>query len=176
MVAISMGSGASGGGIPLRIITGTSVCDGHDAAIGIMRRVMQAEGAEVIHLGHNRGSEEFAMAAIQEDAHAIAISSYQGGAVGLFQHVRDVLDEHGYHDVSIVAGGGGTILPEEIRDLRDRGIARVYTPDDGREMGLVGMVKDAIEYSYKVDLMDESRFHFDGPVTAADHGLSLIHI
>ena len=170
MVAISMGSGASGGGIPLRIITGTSVCDGHDAAIGIMRRVMQAEGAEVIHLGHNRGSEEFAMAAIQEDAHAIAITSYQGGAVGQFQHVRDVLDEHGYNDVSIVAGGGGTILPEEVRDLRDRGIARVYTPDDGREMGLVGMVKDAIEYSYKVDLMDKSRFHFDGPVTAADHG------
>ena len=170
MVANSMGSGASGGGIPLRIITGTSVCDGHDAAIGIMRRVMQAEGAEVIHLGHNRGSEEFAMAAIQEDAHAIAITSYQGGAVGQFQHVRDVLDEHGYHDVSIVAGGGGTILPEEVRDLRERGIARVYTPDDGREMGLVGMVKDAMEHAYKIDLMDKSRFHFDGPVTAADHG------
>ena len=131
---------------------------------------MQAEGAEVIHLGHNRGSEEFAMAAIQEDAHAIAITSYQGGAVGQFQHVRDVLDEHGYHDVSIVAGGGGTILPEEVRDLRERGIARVYTPDDGREMGLVGMVKDAMEHAYKIDLMDKSRFHFDGPVTAADHG------
>ena len=166
MVAISMGSDASGGEIPLRVVTGSAICDGHDAAINIFRRILQSQGCEVIHLGHNRGADEFAHTAIQEDAHAIAITSYQGGAVGQFTHTRSILDEHG-HNVFCFGGGGGTILMSEVKHLRDEGIAHVYTPDDGREMGLVGMVQDAMGRAREVDLMDASRFVFD---------LSLIHI
>ena len=169
MVAISMGSGASEGGIPLRVVTGSAICDGHDAAINIFRRILQSQGAEVIHLGHNRGADEFAHAAIQEDAHAIAITSYQGGAVGQFTHTRSILDEHGHDHVFCFGGGGGTFLLDEVKHLRDQGIAHIYTPDDGREMGLVGMVQDAMDRASGIDLMDKSRFRFDGPVSADEH-------
>ncbi|MCH2268773.1 methylmalonyl-CoA mutase family protein [Candidatus Thalassarchaeum betae] len=165
-----MVSAASDGRMPLRIITGSAICDGHDAAINIFRRILQSQGCEVIHLGHNRGADEFAHAAIQEDAHAIAITSYQGGAVGQFTHTRSILDEHGFDHVLLFGGGGGTILPHEIKHLRDSSIARIYSPDDGREMGLVGMVQDAMGHAYEVDLLEGSRFEFDGPVTADDHG------
>ena len=161
----------SGGSIPLRVVTAASIFDGHDAAIGIFRRILQSQGCEVIHLGHDRGAEEVARAAIQEDAHAIAITSYQGGAVEMFTHTKRILEEAGFGHVILFGGGGGTILPHEIEHLREGGIARIYSPDDGREMGLVGMVQDAMEEACRVDLLDADRFDaIEDQVTASDQG------
>lgn len=129
----------------VRIITAASLFDGHDAAINIMRRIMQSKGAEVIHLGHNRSVYEIAEAAIEEDAQAIAITSYQGGHVEFFKYLKDLLDANGYGHIKIFGGGGGTILPEEMRALHEYGITRIYSPDDGRQMGLEGMIDDVIE-------------------------------
>ena len=166
-----MAEGVSAGGMPLRVITAAAIFDGHDAAIGIFRRILQSQGCEVIHLGHDRGADEVARAAIQEDAHAVAITSYQGGAVEMFTHTKDILDEAGFGHVFLFGGGGGTILPHEIEHLGDNGIARIYSPDDGRSMGLVGMVQDAMENAMKIDLLEKSRFDsLKGPVSADDHG------
>ncbi len=162
---------ASDGRMPLRIITAAAIFDGHDAAIGIFRRIFQSRGCEVIHLGHDRGADEVAQAAIQEDAHAIAITSYQGGAVEMFTHTKQILDEAGFEHVFLCGGGGGTILPGEIRDLRDSGIARIYSPDDGRNMGLVGMVENAMETASKIDLLDPVRYsELSGSIDASEHG------
>tara|TARA_B100001175_G_scaffold313335_1_gene320775 strand:- start:7129 stop:10380 length:3252 start_codon:yes stop_codon:yes gene_type:complete len=156
--------------MPLRVITAAAIFDGHDAAIGIFRRILQSQGCEVIHLGHDRGADEVARAAIQEDAHAVAITSYQGGAVEMFTHTRDILEEAGFGHVFLFGGGGGTILPQEIEHLRDSGIGRIYSPDDGRSMGLVGMVQDAMLHASKIDLLDPSRFEsLSGPIKADDH-------
>ena len=166
-----MAEGASAGDMPLRVITAAAIFDGHDAAIGIFRRILQSQGCEVIHLGHDRGADEVARAAIQEDAHAIAITSYQGGAVEMFTHTKEILDEAGFEHVFLFGGGGGTILPHEIEHLGDSGIARIYSPDDGRSMGLVGMVQDAMEKALEIDLLEKSRFDsLSGPVSADDHG------
>ena len=166
-----MAEGPSSDGMPLRVITAAAIFDGHDAAIGIFRRILQSQGCEVIHLGHDRGADEVARAAIQEDAHAVAITSYQGGAVEMFTHTKDILDEAGFGHVFLFGGGGGTILPHEIEHLGDNGIARIYSPDDGRSMGLVGMVQDAMENAMKIDLLEKSRFDsLKGPVSAGDHG------
>ena len=125
----------------------------------------------MIHLGHDRGADEVARAAIQEDAHAVAITSYQGGAVEMFTHTKNILSESGFDHVFLFGGGGGTILPHEIDQLRDEGVARIYSPDDGRDLGLVGMVQDAMEQAAKTDLLDNSRFEsISSPVTAEDHG------
>ena len=113
-------------------------------------------GCEVIHLGHDRGADEVARAAIQEDAHAIAITSYQGGAVEMFTHTKEILDEAGFGHIFLCGGGGGTILPWEIKKLRDEEIARIYSPDDGRDMGLTGMVENAIDEARQIDLLDNS--------------------
>ncbi|SVD79860.1 uncharacterized protein METZ01_LOCUS432714, partial [marine metagenome] len=122
-------------------------------------------------LGHDRGADEVARAAIQEDAHAVAITSYQGGAVEMFTHTKEILDEAGFGHVFLFGGGGGTILPHEIEHLNEGGVARIYSPDDGREMGLVGMVQDAMKSALRIDLLDETRFDsLSGPVTADDHG------
>ena len=162
---------ASGGKMPLRIITAAAIFDGHDAAIGIFRRIFQSRGCEVIHLGHDRGADEVAQAAIQEDAHAIAITSYQGGAVEMFTHTKQILDASGFEHVFLCGGGGGTILPGEIRDLRDSGIARIYSPDDGRDLGLVGMVENAMEAASQIDLLESSRYSdLSGPIDASNHG------
>ena len=156
--------------IPLRIITAAAIFDGHDAAIGIFRRIFQSMGCEVIHLGHDRGADEVAKAAIQEDAHCIAITSYQGGAVEMFTHTKQILDQAGFEHVCLVGGGGGTILPNEIKHLFDSKIAKIYSPEDGREMGLTGMVSDAIERAKKNNLLDMSRFKsLNAPITASDH-------
>ena len=156
--------------IPLRIITAAAIFDGHDAAIGIFRRIFQSMGCEVIHLGHDRGANEVAKAAIQEDAHCIAITSYQGGAVEMFTHTKQILDQAGFGHVCLVGGGGGTILPKEIKHLSDSNIAKIYSPEDGREMGLTGMVSDAIERAKKNNLLDMSRFEsLNAPITASDH-------
>ena len=157
--------------MPLRVITAAAIFDGHDAAIGIFRRILQSQGCEVIHLGHDRGADEVARAAIQEDAHAVAITSYQGGAVEMFTHTREILDANGFEHVFLFGGGGGTILPREIEYLKNNEIGRIYSPDDGRSMGLVGMVQDDMQQACEIDLMEPSRFDsLDRPVTADDHG------
>jgi isobutyryl-CoA mutase len=131
----------------VRIVTAASLFDGHDAAINIMRRIMQSKGAEIIHLGHNRSVHEIVECAIEEDAQAIAVTSYQGGHMEFFKYMKDLLDQNGYGDIKIFGGGGGTILPEEIAKLEAYGITKIYSPDDGRKMGLVGMIEDVIEKS-----------------------------
>ncbi len=129
----------------IRIVTAASLFDGHDAAINIMRRIMQASGAEVIHLGHDRSVKEIVDCAIQEDVQAIAITSYQGGHNEFFKYMFDMLKEKGCGHIKIFGGGGGTILPKEIKELQDYGIARIYHPDDGRAMGLQGMINDLLQ-------------------------------
>ena len=131
----------------IRIVTAASLFDGHDAAINIMRRIIQATGVEVIHLGHDRSVDEVVNTAIQEDAHAIAMTSYQGGHNEYFKYMRDLLVERGAEHIKIFGGGGGVILPEEIEELQQYGITRIYSPDDGREMGLQGMINDLVEQS-----------------------------
>jgi len=129
----------------VRIVTAASLFDGHDAAINIMRRIIQATGVEVIHLGHDRSVEEVVDCAIQEDANAIALTSYQGGHNEYFKYMCDLLREKGASHIKIFGGGGGVILPEEIKDLMDYGVTRIYAPDDGRRMGLQGMINNMIE-------------------------------
>ena len=129
----------------VRIVTAASLFDGHDAAINIMRRIMQAKGAEVIHLGHNRSAADIVDCAIQEDAQGIAITSYQGGHVEFFKYMYDLLREKGCGHIKIFGGGGGTILPTEIEELHAYGINRIYSPDDGRKMGLEGMIEDVVK-------------------------------
>ena len=131
----------------VRIVTAASLFDGHDAAINIMRRIIQTTGCEVIHLGHDRSVEEVVNCAIQEDAQAIAMTSYQGGHTEYFKYMYDLLQEKGAGHIKIFGGGGGTILPEEIKELQAYGITRIYHPDDGREMGLQGMINDLVERS-----------------------------
>ncbi len=131
----------------VRIVTAASLFDGHDAAINIMRRIMQAAGAEVIHLGHDRSVMEVVNCAIQEDANAIAMTSYQGGHIEYLKYMYDLLQEKGAGHIKIFAGGGGVILPTEIEELEAYGITRIYSPDDGREMGLEGMIQDLLHTS-----------------------------
>lgn len=131
---------------PVRIVTAASLFDGHDASINIMRRILQASGAEVIHLGHNRSALDVATAAIQEDAQAIALSSYQGGHMEYFRYIRKLLDDAGASHIRIFGGGGGVIVPEEIRELESEGAAdRIYSPEDGRRLGLQGIIDDILE-------------------------------
>ncbi|MDB5201948.1 MAG: methylmalonyl-CoA mutase [Ferruginibacter sp.] len=129
----------------VRIVTAAALFDGHDAAINIMRRILQSKGAEIIHLGHNRSVLEIVECAIEEDVQGIAITSYQGGHVEFFKYMKDLLDENGCGHIKIFGGGGGTILPAEIEELHNYGITRIYSPDDGRHMGLEGMIEDVIK-------------------------------
>ena len=131
----------------LRVVTAASLFDGHDAAINIMRRLIQDGGAEVVHLGHNRSVADIVKAAVEEDAHAIAVSSYQGGHNEFFRYMKDLLVEQGAGHIKIFGGGGGVIVPEEIRGLHAYGIERVYSPEDGRRLGLVGLIDDLLQRS-----------------------------
>ncbi len=131
----------------IRIVTAASLFDGHDASINIMRRIIQATGVEVIHLGHDRSVEEVVNTAIQEDVNAICLTSYQGGHNEYFKYMFDLLKERGAEHIKIFGGGGGVILPSEIKELMDYGICRIYSPDDGREMGLQGMINDLVKKS-----------------------------
>jgi isobutyryl-CoA mutase len=128
----------------LRFVTATSLFDGHDVSINIMRRLLQSKGVEVIHLGHNRSAREVFTAAIHEDAHAVAISSYQGGHMEYFTYIREMLDEAGAENIRIFGGGGGVITPGESKELHEKGVTRIYSPEDGMTMGLVGIVDDMI--------------------------------
>ena len=142
----------------IRIVTAAALFDGHDATINIMRRILQSSGAEVIHLGHNRSVEEVVNCAIQEDVQAIAMTSYQGGHVEYFKYMYDLLNERGASNIKIFAGGGGVILPSEIEELEQYGITKIYSPDDGRRMGLQGMINDILvraDYVTNIKITDE---------------------
>jgi methylmalonyl-CoA mutase len=129
----------------VRIVTAAALFDGHDAAINIMRRLLQSKGAEIIHLGHNRSVADIVECAIEEDVQGIAITSYQGGHLEFFKYMKDLLDQNGCGHIRLFGGGGGTILPQEIHELHQYGITRIYSPDDGRRMGLEGMIEDVIK-------------------------------
>src|SRR5258705_1540028 len=128
----------------IRFVTAASLFDGHDASINIMRRILQASGAEVIHLGHNRSVDEVVSAVLQEDAQGVAVSSYQGGHIEYFKYMIDLLRERGGARVQVFGGGGGVIVSAEIRELQDYGVARIYSPEDGQRMGLQGMINDML--------------------------------
>jgi len=128
----------------VRFVTAASLFDGHDAAINIMRRILQSMGAEVIHLGHNRSVDDVVTAALQEDAQGIAISSYQGGHVEYFKYMVDLLRQRGGSHIQVFGGGGGVIVPAEIRELMDYGVGRIYSPEDGQRMGLAGMIGEMV--------------------------------
>ena len=151
---------------PLRFVSAASLFDGHDAAINMIRRLLQAQGAEVVHLGHNRSVADIVRAAIQEDADGIAVSSYQGGHNEYFAYMVDMLREHGADHIRVVVGGGGTIAPHEIAALEAHGVEKIYTPEDGRQMGLVGMIQDVIR---RVRGVPRAPYEF-GPLNARDHG------
>jgi len=151
---------------PLRFVSAASLFDGHDAAINMIRRLLQAQGAEVVHLGHNRSVADIVRAAIEEDADGIAVSSYQGGHDEYFRYMVDMLRERGYEHVRVVVGGGGTIAPHEIEALERYGVEKIYTPEDGRRMGLVGMIEDVIR---RVRAVERPAYDFR-PLNARDHG------
>src|SRR6201992_1727858 len=125
-----------------RLVPAPSLFDGHDASVNIMRRILQASGAEVIHLGHNRSVQEIVNAALQEDVQGIAVTSYQGGHVEFFKYMVDLLREKGGENIKVCGGGGGVIVANEIRELQAYGVARLYSPEDGAKMGLQGMIDD----------------------------------
>ncbi len=150
---------------PVRIVTASSLFDGHDASINIMRRIMQASGAEVIHLGHNRSVEEVVQAAIQEDAQGIAVSSYQGGHMEYFKYMVDLLKEYGADHIHVFGGGGGVIIPKEIKELHDYGVSWIFSPEDGRKMGLQGMINEVLkrcDFPTPVDLEKDVENLHDG--------------
>ncbi|WP_300018556.1 fused isobutyryl-CoA mutase/GTPase IcmF [Pseudonocardia sp.] len=152
---------------PVRFVTAASLFDGHDAAINIMRRILQRQGAEVVHLGHNRSVDEVVAAAIQEDAHGIAISSYQGGHVEYFSYLVELLRERGAGHVRVYGGGGGVIVPAEIELLNGRGVARIFSPEDGQQLGLPGMINLMIR-ECDVDLAAQPPTSLDG-LRTGDH-------
>jgi methylmalonyl-CoA mutase len=152
---------------PLRFVSAASLFDGHDAAINMIRRLLQARGAEVVHLGHNRSVADIVRAAIDEDADAIAVSSYQGGHNEYFTYMVDMLRERGYGHVRVVVGGGGTIAPHEIEALERHGVEKIYTPEDGRRMGLAGMIDDVFA---RLSAVPKPPYEFR-PLNARDHGL-----
>ncbi len=161
----------------IRVVTAASLFDGHDAAINIMRRILQASGAEVIHLGHNRSVQEIVDAALQEDANAIAISSYQGGHVEFLQYMIDMLKQRGGEKIRVFAGGGGVIVPEEVQALHDYGVTRVYTPEDGQHIGLQGMIDDMLEssqYAPSEDAPEQIDSLLGGDLRALSHHLSAL--
>src|SRR5471030_2714507 len=131
----------------VRFVTATSLFDGHDASVNIMRRVLQASGAEVIHLGHNRSVQEIVNAALQEDVQAVAVTSYQGGHIEFFKYMIDLLRSSGGENIKVFGGGGGVIVPAEIRELLAYGVTRLYSPEDVAKMGLQGMIDDVIRSS-----------------------------
>ena len=149
----------------VRIVTAASLFDGHDAAINIMRRIMQSKGAEIIHLGHNRSVHEIVECAIEEDVQGIAITSYQGGHVEFFKYMKDLLVQNGCAHIKIFGGGGGTILPEEIDELHNYGITKIYSPDDGRHLGLEKMIEEVIQ---QCDFPLNEKDNYTAPMTLGE--------
>src|ERR1700726_281850 len=151
---------------PLRFVSAASLFDGHDAAINMIRRLLQAHGAEVVHLGHNRSVADIVRAAIDEDADAIAVSSYQGGHNEYFEYMVDMLRERGRPDIRVIVGGGGTIAPHEIEALERHGVEKIYTPEDGRRVGLNGMIDDVFA---RLGGVTKPPYEF-GPLNPREHG------
>ena len=145
----------------IRVVTATSLFDGHDAAINIMRRILQDTGVEVIHLGHNRSVQEIVDAAIEEDVQGVAVSSYQGGHLEFFKYLLDLLKERGAPHIKIFGGGGGVIVPEEVEELESYGVAKIYSPEDGASMGLQGMINHMVELMDFATVKPEE-FKFNG--------------
>src|ERR1700724_4378263 len=131
----------------VRLVTAAALFDGHDAAINIMRRLLQSKGAEIIHLGHNRSVAEIVECAIEEDVQGVAITSYQGGHLEFFKYMMDLLRQSGGENIKVFGGGGGVIVPAEIRELMAYGVTRLYSPEDGAKLGLQGMIDDVIRTS-----------------------------
>src|SRR3954451_11996153 len=152
---------------PVRFASAASLFDGHDAAINIMRRILQRQGAEVVHLGHNRSVDEVVAAAIQEDAQGVAISSYQGGHIEYFSYLVELLRERGAGHIRVYGGGGGVIVPREIELLHERGVTRIFSPEDGQRLGLPGMVNLMIR-ECDVDLAEQPPPSVDG-LFAGEH-------
>src|SRR5256885_1378110 len=152
---------------PLRFVSAASLFDGHDAAINMIRRLLQARGAEVVHLGHNRSVADIVRAAIDEDADAVAVSSYQGGHNEYFAYMVDMLRERGCEHIRVVVGGGGTIAPQEIEALERHGVEKIYTPEDGRRMGLAGMIEDVLR---RIGAVRKPPYELR-PLNARDHAL-----
>src|SRR5580658_3713067 len=165
--ANAVASGTAAPPAPLRFVSAASLFDGHDAAINMIRRLLQAAGAEVVHLGHNRSVADIVRAAIDEDADAIAVSSYQGGHNEYFTYMVDMLRARGYEHVRVVVGGGGTIAPHEIAALERHGVEKIYTPEDGRRLGLAGMIDDVFT---RIGAVRKPPYEFR-PLNARDHGL-----
>ena len=164
---------------PVRFVTASSLFDGHDASVNIMRRILQSSGAEVIHLGHNRSVEEIVSAAIQEDAQGIAVSSYQGGHMEYFKYMYDLLQKRGAGHIKIYGGGGGVILPKEIDELHAYGISGIFSPEDGRRLGLQGMINEKLkgaDFSTIKNAYDTKQLTYENPgyvancITAAENG------
>src|SRR6266436_3451339 len=160
-------SDAAASGSPLRFVSAASLFDGHDAAINMIRRLLQARGAEVVHLGHNRSVADIVGAALDEDADAVAVSSYQGGHNEYFAYMVDMLRERGCGHIRVVVGGGGTIAPHEIEALERRGVEKIYTPEDGRRMGLAGMIDDVLQ---RIAAVRKPAYELR-PFNARDHAL-----
>ena len=158
----------------LRFVTAASLFDGHDVSINIMRRLLQSKGVEVIHLGHNRSAQEVVDAAISEDAHAVAISSYQGGHNEYFKYIRELLDARGAKNIRIFGGGGGVITPQEIADLHNSGITKIYHPKDGMELGLEGIIDDMIQKATYSTLENLDIQKMEGKSDLSDHDLSKV--
>src|SRR5215469_9846886 len=165
--AAAAGSAPAAARSPLRFVSAASLFDGHDAAINMIRRLLQARGAEVVHLGHNRSVADIVRAAIDEDADAIAVSSYQGGHNEYFTYMVDMLRERGYPHIRVIVGGGGTIAPQEIEALERYGVEKIYTPEDGRRLGLAGMIDDVFARLAEV----RKPAYELRPLNARDHGL-----
>src|SRR5262245_47313341 len=157
--------GSPSAAAPLRFVSAASLFDGHDAAINMIRRLLQAHGAEVIHLGHNRSVADIVRAAIQEDADAVAVSSYQGGHNEYFAYMVDMLRDLGAGHIRVIVGGGGTIAPQEISALEQYGVEKIYTPEDGRRSGLDGMIDDVMA---RVAAAERPVYTF-GPLNPRDH-------
>src|SRR5918998_2008983 len=156
---------------PVRIVPAASLFDGHDAAINVMRRILQAQGAEVVHLGHNRSVDEIVRAAVQEDVQGVAVSSYQGGHLEYFRYLVDRLRAEGRPDVKVFGGGGGVIVDDEVAELHAYGVARIFTPDDGQRLGLAPMVNTIIR-ACDVDLAPDSPTSVDDVLSGDQRALA----
>ena len=164
----------------IRVVTATSLFDGHDAAINIMRRILQGTGVEVIHLGHNRSVQEIVDAAIEEDVQGVAVSSYQGGHIEFFKYIVDLLNERGASHIKVFGGGGGVIIPDEIQELEEYGVAKIYSPEDGTKWGLQGIINHMVknmDFSTIVDakfevnsLSPENKLMVAKLITAVEQG------
>ena len=156
---------------PVRFVTAASLFDGHDASINIMRRILQAQGVEVIHLGHNRSVDDVVRAAVQEDVQGVAVSSYQGGHMEYFTYLLDRLREQGRSDIRVYGGGGGVIVPAEMDELHRRGVARIFSPQDGQQMGLAKMINTMVQ-ACDVPPHRDGRFDLEALLAGSERDLA----